>query len=290
MKNITILGTGAMGSRMVANLLEAGYNVTVYNRTQKHALLLEQSGAIISPSPSHAVKNADIVISMLRDDDASRAVWLDKKNGAMLGLNEKTIAIECSTLSWGFCQELAKHITERRAEFLDAPVVGSRPQTEAHQLIHLVGGDVQALERAREVLNVSATAIVHIGSTGSGMRMKLAVNAIFGIQVAALGEMLCALDKAGITKETAVGILNELPVTSPALKGIGMLMVAGNHAPLFPIDLVEKDFGYVQSFVEDAGVAPIVTASARRAYQKAIGKGFAADNISGVIQLSEITP
>jgi len=287
MENISILGTGAMGSCMAANLLEAGYKVTVFNRTQKRALSLELGGAIIAPSPRQAVKDADIIISMLRDDDASRAVWLDKEFGAVLGLKENAIAIECSTLSSVYCQELAEYITSHGEAFLDAPVAGSRPQVEACQLIHLVGGDANVLKSVRDVLSVSASAIHHVGPIGAGMNMKLAVNAIFGIQVAALGEMLSALGKAGISKDEAVGILNELPVTSPALKGVGMLMANGNHAPLFPIELVEKDFKYAQLFVEAADLEPIMTESARCTYQHAIDKGFGADNISGVIQLFE---
>jgi len=285
MTNITILGTGAMGSRMAINLLEAGYAVTVFNRTRKRALPLQQGGALISASPLEAVKDADIVISMMSNDEASSAVWLDEKTGALAGLRKNTITIECSTLSLSWCLQLAAQIKSAGADFLDAPVVGSRPQAEARQLIHLVGGDAQVLERARKVLGAGAAAIHHIGPVGAGMSMKLAVNGIFGMQVAALSEILCTLEQTGISKKSAIGILNELPVTSPALKGIGALMAAGNHTPLFPIDLVEKDFAYVQRLAENAQLDPLMITAARKSYQTAKNKGFGADNISGVIQI-----
>ncbi len=285
MTNITILGTGAMGSRMAINLLEAGYAVTVFNRTRKRVLPLQQGGALVSASPIEAVKDADIVISMISNDEASSAVWLDEKTGALPGLRKNAIAIECSTLSLSWCLQLAAQIKSAGADFLDAPVVGSRPQVEARQLIHLVGGDAQVLERAREVLGTGATAIHHIGPVGAGMSMKLAVNGIFGAQVAALSEILCTLEQTGISKKSAIGILNELPVTSPALKGIGTLMTTGNHTPLFPIDLVEKDFAYIQRLAKNAHLNPLMITAARKSYQTAKNKGFGANNVSKVIQI-----
>lgn len=290
MKNISVLGAGAMGERIASNLLESGYNVTVYNRTSKRVESLEKSGAIIALTPESAVQNADIVLSLLRDNNASRAVWFDKENGAILGLKKTTVVVECSTLSSTYCIELADRIIASGADFLDAPIVGSRPQAEARQLIHLAGGDNEVLKRVNDVLSVNAVAIHHVGSIGAGMNMKLAVNAIFGIQVAGLGEVLSVLDKADISKEKAVDILNELPVTSPALKGIGMLMASNNHNPLFPIELVEKDFSYMQSFAKSVGSDSVVTASALLVYQDAIDKGLKENNISGVIKLFEKVP
>jgi len=272
MTNITILGAGAMGSRMAINLLEAGYAVTVFNRTQKRALALQQGGALVSASPIEAVKDADIILSMVRDDEASSAIWLDQKTGALSGLQKNAIAIECSTLSLDWCLQLAAHVKNAGAYFLNAPVIGSRPQAEAGQLIHLVGGDAPVLERARNVLGAGAAAIHHLGPVGSGMSMKLAANGIFGMQVAALGEILCMLEQAGISRKSAIDILNELPVTSPVLKGIGSLMSTDNHTPLFPVDLVEKDFAYVQRLAENTPLDPLMITAARKSYQAAKSK------------------
>ncbi len=285
MTNITILGAGAMGSRMAINLLEAGYAVTVFNRTQKRALALQQGGALVSASPIEAVKDADIILSMVRDDEASSAIWLDQKTGALSELQKNAIAIECSTLSLDWCLQLAAHVKNAGAYFLDAPVIGSRPQAEAGQLIHLVGGDAPVLERARNVLDAGAAAIHHLGPVGSGMSMKLAANGIFGMQVAALGEILCMLEQAGISRKSAIDILNELPVTSPVLKGIGSLMSTDNHTPLFPVDLVEKDFAYVQRLAENTPLDPLMITAARKSYQTAKNKGFGAENISAVIRI-----
>lgn len=280
MKKVTILGLGAMGARMAKNFLDRGYQVSVWNRSSVKADELVALGASSFSTPQEAASQSDIVIAMLTNDEASKGVWLDKDSGAIHGLNKGAVVIECSTLSLGWCLELAASLKAKDIAFLDAPVVGSRPQVEAAQLIHLVGGDIQTFETAQEVLTVNAAKVYHIGKTGAGISFKLAVNGLFGMQVAALGEMLGMLNTLGVSNKVAVELLNELPTTSPALKGVGMLIAAKEFAPLFPISLVEKDFKYL----EHLSASPLVKVT-REVYQKAMSKGYGADNIAGVSKL-----
>lgn len=285
MKKVAILGTGAMGSRIAANLLRKGYKLNIWNRTPERCMPLIEQGAKQYPFPKDAVRNADVVIAMLSNDDASRNVWMDKITGATLGLKKGAIAIECSTLSLAWCLELSEYIHEFQADFLDAPVVGSRPQAEASQLIHLVGGDNIILEKVHNIISASSSAIHYAGETGSGMSMKLAINGLFGIQVAAFGEIIGMLNKLGISKDSAVNLLNELPVTSPALKGIGLAISSGNFDPLFPIDLVEKDFGYLEKLAKSSNSGIPLVNITRDIYQQAIKSGYGENNIAGVAQL-----
>ncbi|AFY97034.1 NAD(P)-dependent oxidoreductase [Chamaesiphon minutus] len=285
-KKIAVLGTGAMGSRLVQNLLAAGYPVTIYNRTADKVQPLLDRGAIYAVTPREAADRADIIISMVRDNDASRQVWLDPESGAILGLGKEAIAIESSTLTVEWSIELAAAIERHGSAFLDAPVVGSRPQAEAGKLIYLVGGNAEVLTTAEPVLLAAGGAIVHhLGSIGSGMAMKLAVNALFGVQVAALAEILGLLDKQGISSDRAMASLGELPVISPAAKVAGSLMVTNNHAPLFPIDLVEKDFRYVLQTAQAADASMPLSTAIHNIFQAAIDLGFGNNNITGVVRL-----
>ncbi|MFM7427630.1 MAG: NAD(P)-dependent oxidoreductase [Elainella sp.] len=283
---VALLGLGAMGSRMAQNLLQAGYSIVVYNRTKQKAEPLLEQGATYAETPRAAAAQADIVISMVTDDQVSRQIWLDAATGAAGGLGQKAIAIESSTLSVGWTKELAAELAGRGVAFLDAPVVGSRPQAEAGNLIYLVGGTAAVLAQVQPVLKAAGASAVHqIGEVGQGMAMKLAVNALFGIQVAAVAELLGMLVKQGISAEAAMASLAELPVTSPAAKLAGKLMLTGNHAPLFPIGLVEKDFRYVVQTAAAAGTVAPVSAAVQEVYQKAIAAGYENDNITGIIQL-----
>jgi 3-hydroxyisobutyrate dehydrogenase len=285
-QKIAILGCGAMGSRMAQNLLNANYPVVVYNRTAAKVQSLIDRGALYAATPKAAAVQAEIIISMVTDDDASRSIWLDPETGALSGLQQDQIAIESSTLTIGWTRELANTIEQRGAIFLDAPVVGSRPQVEAGKLIYLVGGKAEILEQVQPILLSAGGAIVqHLGAIGQGMAMKLAVNTLFGVQVAALAEILGLLDKQGINSVKAMACLGELPVTSLSAKMAGSLMVANNHAPLFPIELVEKDFRYIMQTAQTENAAMPVATAIHHIYQEAIDKGFGNNNITGVAQL-----
>ncbi|APB33160.1 3-hydroxyisobutyrate dehydrogenase [Gloeomargarita lithophora Alchichica-D10] len=285
-KTVAVIGLGAMGSRIAQNLLSAGYAVVVHNRTVERAQPLIDQGAIFATSPRAAAEQSNVVISMVTDNEVSRQVWLAAETGAILGLSPDKIAIEMSTLTVDWIRELDAAITQWGAGFLDAPVVGSRPQAEAGKLISLVGGQTETLAKVQTILTDAGAAIVqHIGAVGQGMAMKLAVNAFFGIQVVALAELLGLLSGDGISPETAMDCLRELPVLSLAAKGAGSLMASQNHAPLFPIHLVEKDFRYVTQTAQDWGATIPISTAVIEIYRTAIAQGYAKDNITGIVQL-----
>jgi 3-hydroxyisobutyrate dehydrogenase len=285
MSKVAILGMGAMGFRVAQNLLSNNHKVFVYNRTADKATPLLDKGAVWAATPREAATAADIVISMVTDNEASRAIWLDPETGAAMGLNQDAIAIESSTLTVDWTKELAAAIESRGATFLDAPVIGSRPQADAGKLIYLVGGSVETLTLVQDVLDAAGAATIHVGPIGQGMAMKLAVNALFGIQVAALAEIFGMLNKNGIEPARAMECLGDLPIMSPAAKGVGNLMLMNNHAPMFPINLVEKDFRYIaQTGLTVAAPTPVSTVI-HHIYLEAIAKGYGGDNITGVVQL-----
>ncbi len=286
MNRIALLGAGAMGARMAQNLLNANYTVVVYNRTEDRVKPLINQGAIYAATPRAAAAQADVVISMVTDDQASRSIWLTPETGAIAALDDTKVAIESSTLTVGWIRELAAVIQSRRARFLDAPVVGSRPQVEAGKLIYQVGGSAETLTRMQPILQAAGDATIHhVGKIGQGMAMKLAVSALFGVQVAALAELMGLLAKYGITNAKAMECLSELPVTSPAARNAGNLMLTNNHAPLFPINLVEKDFRYGIEIAEAVNAAIPTLTAMHQLYQDAIAQGYGRDNITGVVQL-----
>jgi 3-hydroxyisobutyrate dehydrogenase len=286
MSTVAFIGLGAMGARIAQNLINAGYPIVVYNRTEAKAKVLVDQGTLFAASPREAAAKADVIISMVTDNEASRHIWLDPEVGAIAALNAQKIAIEASTLTVGWTRELASKITMQGAGFLDAPVVGSRPQAEVGKLITLVGGRSETFATALPVLQAAGAAIVHhVGGVGQGMMMKLAVNALFGIQVSALAETLGLLAKDGITPETAMACLGDLPVTSLAAKVAGGLMVAQNYAPSFPIALVEKDFRYALETAQVLNTTMPTAKAVQQVFQAAINQGYGQNNITGVAQL-----
>jgi 3-hydroxyisobutyrate dehydrogenase-like beta-hydroxyacid dehydrogenase len=284
-ERIAVLGLGAMGERMARRLMAAGHVVTVYNRTPERARQLVQAGAKGAATPREAAMESRVVLSMVRDDEASRQVWLDSRDGALAALAPDGLAIEASTLTPAWVEELSRSVEMRGTHFLEAPVVGSRPQAEAGQLIVLAGGSPAAFEAARPLLEPLAAAIHHAGPVGHGAVLKLAVNTLFAVQVAALGEVLGMVRKAGIDEQRAVEILGGMPVTSPAMRAVSSLMASKTYDPLFPIGLVEKDLGYAVEAARRADADVPTTEAVRAVYRQALEAGFGGDNIAGVAQL-----
>jgi 3-hydroxyisobutyrate dehydrogenase-like beta-hydroxyacid dehydrogenase len=279
---IAFLGLGAMGSRMAARLLAAGCQVTVWNRSAGAAAPLVAAGALAAATPREAALGAGIVFAMLRDDVASRAVWTPAEDGALAGLTPGALAIECSTLTVGWVRDLATHAAARGVRFLDAPLAGSRPQAEAGALIFLAGGDAADVARAEPVLRLMGGAVHHAGAQGAGAAVKLAVNALLGVQVAAMAELLGLMRANGVDDARALEIIAATPVCSPAAKAAAGAMLARNFAPLFPVALVEKDFGYLLA----AGDAALPVAAATRGVMaQAIAQGMGSDNITAVARL-----
>lgn len=285
MAKITVLGMGAMGSRMAMSLLKAGHEVTVWNRSQDKAKPVVDAGARLAQTPRAAVKDAEFAISMVRDDEASKQVWLDPDTGAIAGLKQNAIAIASSTLTLTWTKKLAAEFKANNLAFVDAPVAGTRPQAEAARLIYFVGGDTAAFTKVEPILQSMGSAVHYVGAVGNGMAIKLGVNSLFAMQVAAFGELISLMDKCGLDKTKAVDVLAATPVCSPAAKMAAGAMIADKYDPLFPIELVEKDISYaIQTANANDATLPIVEAT-QKIYAQAIAQGYGADNITGVMQL-----
>jgi 3-hydroxyisobutyrate dehydrogenase len=285
MSKIAVLGLGAMGARMATNLVQAGHAVTVWNRSAERAKPLVDAGAQGAATPRAAVAGTEVVIAMVRDDEASREVWLAPQTGALDGMTQGAIAIESSTLTPGWVKQLARAAEAAGVPFIDAPVAGSRPQAEAGQLIYMIGGDAGVIACAEPILRSMGGTLHFAGPVGSGALVKLAVNTLFAVQVATVAELIGALKANGTDVARAVEILFATPAASIAAKGAAASMLSDAFAPMFPVELVEKDLGYVTSLVAEAAKHLPMAAAARGVMQNAIAAGLGQDNLTGIARL-----
>lgn len=285
MTKIAFLGLGAMGARMATRLVEARFEVAVWNRDAGKADALVAAGARRAASPAEAARAADIVVSMVTDDVAAEAVWLAPGTGAVAALRPGVVAIECSTVSPNWIARLAAAVAARGAAFLDAPVAGSLPQAETGKLVFMVGGEADVLERARPVLAPLAVDVIHAGGIGQGAVLKLAVNGYFAAQLASLAELLGFLARNGFDAIEAADLLGKFPIVAPPLAGAAKMMAAGNTTPLFTIDLIEKDLGYILDTAKASGSELPGAASAQGAFQRAQARGLGQSNVSGLAKV-----
>ena len=168
---------------------------------------------------------------------------------------------------------------------LDAPVAGSRPQAEAGQLVFLVGGEEAALQCVRPVLDMLGGAVHHVGGPGAGTLVKLVVNGLFAVQVAAVAELLAALEARGADAERLWSVVSATPVCSPAARVAGEAMLASLWQPAFPIELVVKDLELLEAGLANGERDLPLSKAAARVYRGAIERGLGGDNITGVRQV-----
>ena len=282
---VALLGLGTMGSGMARNLLRAGFSLQVYNRSPEKATHLAALGAQVAASPADAVKDADVVLSMLADDDASRAVWLGDE-GALPAMKPGSIAVECGTVSPTWVAELQSKASAKGLQLLDAPVTGSRPQAEAGQLIFLAGGEASAVERATPVLHAMSQKVLHLGPVGSGAQLKLINNFLCGVQVASFAEALTWIERTGLNRETALTFLQNGAPGSGIFKAMSERMTRRTYDDVnFLLRLMRKDLGYAQ-VAAAAFEVPLSTAhTAGELFNKAIDEGHAEQDMSAVVEV-----
>jgi 3-hydroxyisobutyrate dehydrogenase len=281
---IAFFGLGLMGSGMARRLIGAGFPLIVFNRSRDKAIAFANDGASVADSPRAAAAQADVVISMVADDPASRAMWLGE-SGALNGAPRGALLIEASTLTVGWVNELATAAAERGLEFLDAPVTGSKIHAASGELNFLVGGSVAALERARPVLAVMSKSITHVGPAGSGALLKLINNFLCGVQAASLAEALALIETSELDKTKALDILTNGTPGSPLMRIITPRMTAADFTPNFLLRLMAKDLTYSLQEGERRGMRLAMVGSALEVFKQAMAQGFGEKDFSAVAEL-----
>jgi 3-hydroxyisobutyrate dehydrogenase len=279
---VAILGLGIMGSGMAGRVLSGGFPLVVYNRNPERAAPFAAKGATVATTPKQAASQADIIISVVSDDAASRGIWLGE-NGALAGAAPGSILIESSTLTVGWVQQLAQSAAQKKCEFLDAPVTGSKPHAANGELFFMVGGPAATLEKAKPVLAVMSRGMVHLGANGSGSRMKLINNFVCGVQAAALAEAATMIQKGGLDAEKAFSVLTNGAPSSPLVKTLVERVTSGNPDVNFELRLMAKDLGYAVEEAARNNMSLETAAAARGIFQRAIENGYGNKDMSAII-------
>jgi 3-hydroxyisobutyrate dehydrogenase len=280
---VALLGLGTMGAGMAENLLKAGFPLAVWNRDRSKAERFKAEGARVADTPADAAHGADVVLSMLADDGASRAVWLGE-DGALAAMAEGAVAVDCSTVSPAWIAELAKAAKAHGLQMLDAPVTGSRTQAAAGQLSFLVGGSEAALKTVTPVLESMSKEITHLGPVGSGATMKLVNNFLCGVQAASLAEGLAWLERSELDREKALDLLRRGAPGSPLLANLSARMANRDYTVNFYLKLMAKDLQYAGEAAAEDGVTLTTAANARGLFEQAISQGYGEQDMSAVIE------
>jgi 3-hydroxyisobutyrate dehydrogenase len=281
--HIAVLGLGIMGGGMAGRLLSAGFPLSVYNRNREKATKFAEGGAFVAASAREAAARAEVTISMVADDTASRGMWLGE-GGALAGAARGSLLLESSTLSVGWVRELAAAAAEKQCEFLDAPVTGTKPHAANGELFFMVGGPAAGFARARDVLSVLGREVLHVGPTGSGALIKLINNFACAVQAASFAEAMALVKESGLDREKCVAVLANSAVASPLIKRMLASMESGDFTPNFPLKLMTKDIGYAINEGAKCGVPLQTAAPALEVFKHAIDQGLGDQDFSAVVK------
>jgi 3-hydroxyisobutyrate dehydrogenase-like beta-hydroxyacid dehydrogenase len=249
MTKIAFIGLGQMGSPMAGRLLEAGHDLTVWNRTAERAGPLARLGARAAESPAEAAAGADVVVTMLADPSALEEVLFG--SGGLAGaLSPGQVLVDSSTVGPDEIRSVAERVPEGVA-VVDAPVRGSVGEAENGLLIVLVGGHDDEVARVEPILSTFGT-VERVGGPGSGAAMKLVVNSTLGAAIAGVGEAIALGDVLGLDRERVLDVLSSSPL-GEAFRGKRSNIEAGSYPPRFKLGLALKDLRLVNGVAERAG-------------------------------------
>jgi len=282
-KHIAVLGLGNMGAGMARRLLGSGFPVTVYNRRREISADFATAGAKVATTPAEAARGAELVLSMVSDDEAARAVWLGT-NGALTDIAAGTIVVESSTVTPDWVEELGAAASAKNCPVLDTPVTGSKMQANSGQLLFLVGGSAEVLEKARPVLQAMSRDIMHLGPLGSGARMKLINNFVAAVQVAALAEAIALIDRVGLDAVQGLSVLTNGAPGSPLVKTIATRISEKRYETQFAARLMEKDLRYATRMAHGVGLALTTAEPATWLFREAVLHGFGDQDMASVVE------
>src|SRR6476646_9067312 len=270
MTRVAFIGLGRMGHGMAGRYLDAGFTVTVWNRSKAKAQDLIARGARWATSPEDAAIDADAVVTMVADDAASREVWLTR-DGAAATMKAGTIAIECSTVSYQHTLDMARELRGRGLIYIDSPVTGLPDSAAAGTLTLLVGAEPADLEKARPYLDPIGTTIRHFGAVGSGTVYKLINNLMGAIQIAGLAEGLAIAEQAGLDMKLVLEAIQAGVAASPQVQRHSKRMVARDFSgATFTAALRHKDAAYAVKLAESLlADKPLVSRAAVESYAQA---------------------
>ena len=269
-----IIGQGLMGRPMALNALRAGHPLWVYNRTAARADEAVSAGARRAESPRQLAAECDTVLCIVSDPPAVEAcLW--GPDGALAGLRASSTIIDSSTVSPALARRAAAACAERGASFLDAPVTGGTWGAEKGELVFMVGGEAEVLERVKPVLSSMGKRFFHLGPHGAGQAVKLAMNLILALEVGAVAEALALVSGAGVEQPKLLEVLQASMARAPVLDIKAPLMIERRYSPSFPLRLMHKDLGLALELGNALGVPLPATAAAREVYSAVKGSGGA---------------
>jgi 3-hydroxyisobutyrate dehydrogenase-like beta-hydroxyacid dehydrogenase len=266
---VAFLGLGIMGAPMAANLVKAGHDVTVWNRAPKQI-----AGAKSAATPAEAARSAEVVWICVSDTAAVESVLLDE-NGVANALQKGTIVADSSTISPQTSVSLAEKVRAKGADFVDAPITGSKIGAENATLIFIVGGKPETVTKLQPFFSAMGKQVVHVGPNGHGLAAKLAMNLMIAMIYEGFAEALTLARKLGVDQDKLFSLINASMVKSGVVEYKMPFVERRDFSPNFPLRLMYKDIKLMLESAKEADVALPGLETVKRIYDESRAAGQA---------------
>ncbi len=284
---VGFVGLGIMGSRMAATLRRAGFDLTVWNRTEAKARAWAvEHGGEVAPTPAAVAAVSDIVITMVIDGAQVRELLLGP-DGVADGAGEELLCVDMSTISPVETRSIGTALAERGVRLLDAPVTGSSPRAEDGTLTIMAGGEREDFERAKPLMEAMGELVVHVGPLGHGEMLKLINNSVAAANIVAVGEAMLLARATGVDLDALVRVLAAGSGGSAMLDLKSHAMRAHDYTTLFKLDHMVKDVDLCLGESRAAGLPFLSAANAREMLIAAAGRGYGDADFGAVIEALE---
>jgi 3-hydroxyisobutyrate dehydrogenase-like beta-hydroxyacid dehydrogenase len=284
---VGFIGLGKMGRPMASRLLEAGYAVTVHNRSRRAVDDLAAEGAQPAGSPAEVASQSDMVLTALPTPAAVEEVYLGPQ-GLVVYARTGQVLADHSTVSPPTSRRVAEAVAARGAGFLDAPVSGGPAGAQSGSLTIMVGGAREVLERARPVFEVLGQNIYHVGPNGAGSVVKLVNQLLVGIHSAAAAEALAFGVRAGADPEVLAEVIGTSFGASRMLSRNAPLMLEGKFEPATSVNLILKDLGLITELARDLNARLLLGGIAEQVFVEARAYGFGENDMAVVVRPLEM--
>ncbi|KAK6911910.1 6-phosphogluconate dehydrogenase, NADP-binding [Dillenia turbinata] len=286
-KNVGFLGLGIMGTPMAQNLIKAGCDVTVWNRTKSKCDPLISLGAKYKPSPEEVAASCDVTFAMLADPQSAVEVACGK-HGAMSGMRPGKGYVDVSTVDSSTSKLINRQIKATGASFLEAPVSGSKKPAEDGSLIFLTAGDKPLYDTIAPLLDIMGKSRFYLGDVGNGAAMKLVVNMIMGSMMVTFAEGLLLSEKVGLDTSVLVEVVSQGAISAPMFSMKGPSMVKALYPTAFPLKHQQKDLRLALALAESVSQSTPIAAAANELYKVAKSHGLGDSDFSAVIEALKV--
>lgn len=279
---VAFLGLGIMGRPMAANLVKAGHDVAVWNRTPGKQV----EGAIVAANPAEAARGREVVWTCVSDTAAVEQV-LFGPNGVESALEPGMVFVDSSTISPSATRHFAERVRARGADYVDAPVTGSKVGAESGQLIFIVGGAQPTLERLQPLFSAMGKKVLHMGETGMGESAKLGGNLMISLIYEGFAEALTLTSKLGVPRERLMELVNASMVRSGVVEYKAPFVLKHDFSPNFPLRLMHKDIHLMLDAARELRVKLPGLETVEEIYEIATEEGMADLDFAATLTLLE---